>query len=104
MIPFPNQHPSCDGLDARFKAVIMHFGSRGQNAIYGILWHQPRPKDEGLLRCDIRYISKELKGFMVRGYIAVISDLQLVPETPDLVVLILKKSAELNRMFTLFLS
>ena len=56
-----------------FTADIMHFGFKGQNAIYGILWHQPRPKDEGLLRCGTHYVSQALKVFVAPGYIVITS-------------------------------
>lgn len=53
------------------KADIMNLGSRGQNAIYGIFWHQPKSKDEDLLRRGTHYVSQALKVFVAPGYIAV---------------------------------
>jgi hypothetical protein len=50
------------------KAAIFNLGSRGQNAIYGIFWHQPKSKDEDLLKRGTHYVSQAVKGFVAPGY------------------------------------
>ena len=45
----------------------MHFGFKGQNAIYEIIWPQPKAKDEDLLKRGTYYVSQVLKGFMAQG-------------------------------------
>ena len=44
---------------APLKAIV-NFGSRGQNAICGIFRHQPRLKDEDLLRRGTRYVMRAI--------------------------------------------
>jgi hypothetical protein len=42
------------------KAAIFNLGSRGQNAIYGIFWYQPKSKDEDLLKRGTHYVMRAI--------------------------------------------
>ena len=41
-------------------ADILHFGSKGGSAIYGIFWPQPRPKYKDLLRRATHYVMRAI--------------------------------------------
>ncbi len=67
---------------SRLKTGIVNLGSRGRNPkIYGIFGHQPRPKDEGLLRCGTRSVSKALKGFVALACINSLNQTNIIDDS-----------------------